>query len=219
VDLSVGKLVAGALGATAAAVVTAAFSVQGTLVGAAVMSVVWTVTTAVLDHSVSNAQKRMRERTMARRSGEEEPSLPGAWKQRLGLDRLRLGLDRLRNVRWREIRWRRVAAASALVFAVAAGSITAYEALTGEPVAAQLGGAPSGASDPSLLWLVGQDGSASDPEPAPPSTTSVPTTSVPATPTPEPPAVTPAPAPSVLVTPEPPATPATGDEPGDPEDS
>jgi hypothetical protein len=115
-DLRVSRLLAGALAAITGAVVASSMGFEGTLAGAAVMSIFMAVTTALYTHSLAVAQQRMR-RVVARRvSGAADGGESDAGP----------------------IRWQRVGIAAAVVFAVALGAITAVEVAAGQPLASLL---------------------------------------------------------------------------------
>lgn len=162
-DLSVAKVVGSALASIVAAVIASMFSVEGTLVGAAVMSAIATVATAVATHSVNTAQQRVR--TLRERRGGTHAAPT------------RFSLERFRNIQWQRIRWPQVAVATVLTFGLAMGAITLFETVSGEPVAASVGGAKQDGKGTSIgRVLGGQDRRAEEPPatvptPAPPSTT------------------------------------------------
>jgi hypothetical protein len=112
-ELRVSKLLAGALAAITGAAVASTVGFEGTLVGAALMSILMTVTTAVYTHSLGFAQRRMRRALVSRVGGDVEAGGP----------------------RVRPIRWQRVGVAAAVVFAMALGAITMVEAVAGQPLA------------------------------------------------------------------------------------
>lgn len=163
-DLSVAKVVGSALASIVAAVIASMFSVEGTLVGAAVMSAIATVATAVATHSVNTAQQRVR--TLRERRGGTHAA-----------PTRRFSLERFRHIQWQRIRWPQVAVATVLTFGLAVGAITLFETVSGEPVAASVGGAKQDGQGTSIgRVLGGQDRRAEEPPttvptPAPPSTT------------------------------------------------
>jgi hypothetical protein len=162
-DLSVAKVVGSALASIVAAVIASMFSVEGTLIGAAAMSAIATVATALATHSVSTAQQRVRT-LRERRGGTHTAPTP-------------LSLERFRNIQWNRIRWPQVAVATVLTFGLAVGAITLFESVSGEPVAASVGGSKQDGQGTSIgRVLGGQDRRAEEPPdtvptPAPPSTT------------------------------------------------
>src|SRR5947209_7416167 len=124
-QISVVQIVAGALASVSAAVVASTFGLVGTLLGAAVSSIVATTAAALYSHSIQRARTRIRTRFNPHTGMIERvtpPPPPGAH---------------------RPVRWGRVGAAAMLVFAVAMGAITLFEVATREPVAALVGNAPS----------------------------------------------------------------------------
>ncbi len=129
-QLSVLQVMAGALAAVTAAAVASTLGVAGTLLGAAVMSTVTTVGSALYNHSFEHARTRIRIRRNPR-TGEPEhkvflPAPP------------------------RRIAWSWIAGMTLVVFALALGGITALEVVARRPLAtivrdtpaANAGGAP-----------------------------------------------------------------------------
>src|SRR5918998_6537729 len=120
VPLSVVQVLAGALAAVSAAVVASTFGLAGTLIGAAVTSVVATIAGALYTHSLERARARIRIRRDPR-TGRLERELVDA------------------PAAPRAISWGLVAGAAALVFALALGTVTAVELAARQPVAGLLG--------------------------------------------------------------------------------
>ncbi len=114
--ISAMQVAASALAAASAAVVASLFGVGGTVIGAALVSIVATTTSALYRH-------------WARRTTDRLTSLAGPLFQRPDLGKLRTS----------RISWRRVALAAALVFTVALASITVVELFAGKSISALLG--------------------------------------------------------------------------------
>lgn len=112
-ELRVSKLVAGALAAVTGAVVASSMGFEGTLAGAAVMSIFMAVSTALYSHSLSVAHRRMRRVVASRAGGDPDAGESGA----------------------RPIRLQWVGIAAAVVFAISLGAITAVEVVAGQPLA------------------------------------------------------------------------------------
>jgi hypothetical protein len=123
-----------ALAAVSSAVVLSTLGTAGTLIGAAVGSLVITVGGAIYAHSLRAARARLAAgRTVLVRSKgggtsdgpeeREEPSRTDRWQQTL-----------------RDLPWKRILVVSAAVFAVAMAAILAFELATGRPVSSYTGG-------------------------------------------------------------------------------
>src|ERR671932_1841416 len=119
-QLSVVQVLAGALASVSAAVVASTFGLAGTLIGAAVTSVVATIAGALYTHSLERARSRIRIRRDPRTGALEQEVVPPSNAPRA-------------------ISWGLVAGAAALVFALAIGAVTAVELVASKPVASLLG--------------------------------------------------------------------------------
>ncbi len=171
VDLSVVQVVASALAAVSSAVLLSTVGVAGTLIGAAVGSVIATVAGAVYTYSLQASRERVaaaaQVAAMARanltRRGETgmqvaphvtaepdgeppEPDRP-AWRTAL------TGLS-----------WKRVAAFAAGVFLAAMAAIVAFELVAGEPISRYTGGTSSDSSRRTTLG--GGSGEKSEQQPS-----------------------------------------------------
>ena len=135
IPLSVVQLLAGALAAVSAAVVASTFGLAGTLLGAAVTSVVATVAGALYSHSLERARARVRIRRDPATGALAREVLPPPSAPR-------------------PIRWGLVAGAAVLVFALALGVITALELAARRPVASLVGHAPRAPAGTTLGTLV-----------------------------------------------------------------
>jgi hypothetical protein len=120
VQVSVVQIIAGALPSVSAAVVASTFGLKGTLLGAAVTSIVASIGSALYSHSLHRARARIQTRFNPH---------TGA------IERVVISPQRVR----RPIRWGRVAGATGLVFVLAMGTITAVEVVARRPVAALVG--------------------------------------------------------------------------------
>lgn len=125
----------GALAAVSSAVLLSTLGTAGTLIGAAIGSLVITVGGAVYAHSLRVAKARIaaRSTTLVRGKGATaadvvEEDAPGSSR-----------IDRWRQV-LRELPWKRILVASAAVFVVAMSAILAFELATGRPVSSYTGG-------------------------------------------------------------------------------
>lgn len=167
-QLRVSKLLAGALAAVTGAVVASFFGVEGTLIGAALGSILVTPAEAVYTRSLASANTLARS-SLLRRVG----TGPAASK------------DGASTARPRPLRWRRVAAAAVAAFGIAVGVITGVEAVAQQPLASLVGSRPQrGASTSVGVVVAGADRSA-PPATRPPATSatspsgSAPTTTAP----------------------------------------
>jgi hypothetical protein len=126
-QLRIPKLLAGALAAVSGAVVASLFGVEGTLIGAALVSLLVAPAEAVYTHSLASAH-RVARRSLVRRVGdqvgasEEGASEEGASETDL-----------------QPIRWQRVAVAAVLAFGIAVVAITGVETVANQPLASLFG--------------------------------------------------------------------------------
>src|SRR5690348_16683300 len=120
IQLSVVQIIAGALASVSAALVASTFGLKGTLLGAAITSIVASVGGALYSHSLHRARARIQTRFNPH---------TGA------IERVVIRPPRAR----RPIRWGRVAGVAGLVFVLAMGAITVVEVAARRPVAALVG--------------------------------------------------------------------------------
>jgi hypothetical protein len=140
-QLRVAKLLATALAAVSGAVVASFFGVGGTLLGAALVSVLVAAAEAVYAHSLASAH-RVARRTLVRRTGDQAGANDEGASQ----------------AHPRPVRWQRVAVAAVLAFGVAVAAITGVEAVAGRPLASLFGGRPRpGASTSVGVVVAGAD--------------------------------------------------------------
>ena len=140
-QLRVPKLLAGALAAVSGAVVASFFGVEGTLIGAALGSLLVAPAETLYTHSLASAHTVAR-RSLLRRAGEQA----GANEE---------GASKARP---QPIRWRRVAVAAVLAFGIAVGAITGVEAIARQPLASLFGsGSRQGASTSVGMVVAGAD--------------------------------------------------------------
>ena len=134
IQLNMIQVVASALAAVTAAVLASFFGLAGTLIGAALVSVLATVGSAVYSHWLQRTREGLRNVSVQVR---DTPLIS------LKPQSCRL-LDRLGGLR--SVNWRSVGLASVIVFVVSIGVITIVELAAGQPVAKIVGGSsPSGA--------------------------------------------------------------------------
>ncbi len=155
-EFSATKILAGALAAVTAATIASYFGVEGTLIGAGLASIVATVGTAIYDRSLSSSKAWMR-RSLVRPAQGDEPV--GSEGEPVGTEPVpaRPG-GRSLPAAGGSIRWQRVAAAGAIVFALALGTITAIEATANRPIASLLGAQPTHGQRTSVGAVLGGRG-------------------------------------------------------------
>jgi hypothetical protein len=124
-QLRVPKLLAEALAAVSGAVVASLFGIEGTLIGAALVSLLVAPAEALYTHSLASAH-RVARRSLVRRVGEQEGASEEAASQAPA----------------QPIRWQRVAVAAVVAFGIAVGAITGVEAVAKQPLASLVGSRP-----------------------------------------------------------------------------
>ena len=164
-QLRVPKLLAGALAAVTGAVVASFFGFDGTLIGAALGSILVALGETLYARSLVSAH------TLARRSLLRRVSTgPTASK------------DGASTARPQPLRWRRVAVATVAAFGIAVGAITGTEAVARQPLASLVGSRPQPGASTSVGVVVAKaDGSASPATRAPGPSTTAPAGSAPTT--------------------------------------
>ena len=163
-QLRVPKLLAGALAAVSGAVVASFFGIEGTLIGAALVSLLVAPAEALYTHSLASAH-RVARRTLVRRVGEQ----PGTSQE---------GTSQAHP---QPIRWQRVAVAAVAAFGLAVGAITGVEAVANQPLASLVGSRPRPEGSTSVGAVVGgADRSAPPATRAPATSTTSTSSSVPA---------------------------------------
>src|SRR5215211_6448771 len=167
-QLRVPKLLAGALAAVSGAVVASFFGIEGTLIGAALVSLLVAPAEALYTHSLASAH-RVARRSLVRRVGEQAGASQEGTSQ-----------EGTSQAHPQPIRWQRVAVAAVAAFGLAVGAITGVEAVANQPLASLVGSRPRPEGSTSVGAVVdGADRS------APPAATTtapvgVPTTTAPA---------------------------------------
>jgi hypothetical protein len=134
------KLLAGALAAVSGAVVASFFGVEGTLIGAALVSILVAPAEAVYTHSLASAH-RVARRSLVRRVGDQaDASEEGASEE--GASEEGASEEGASEEHPQPIRWQRVAVAAVLAFGIAVAAITGVEAIANQPLASLLGTQP-----------------------------------------------------------------------------
>jgi hypothetical protein len=143
-QLYVPKLLAGALAAVSGAVVASFFGIEGTLIGAALVSLLVAPAEALYTHSLASAH-RVARRSLVRRVGRQAGPSEEATSQ----------------ADPQPIRWQRVAVAAVVAFGIAVGAVTGVEAVAKQPLASLVGSRPRPGASTSLgVVVAGADRSA-----------------------------------------------------------
>jgi len=140
--IDIPKTIAGTLAAVSAAVVGSFLGVAGTLIGAAVASIVGSVGTELYQRWINRGSQKIKSTFVTAPAAvgtppvaaeeESEPSGP--------------------HTPERTIHWGRVAAIAGALFVLAMGLLTAFELITHKPVADAFGNKSSGNTTVSSLW-------------------------------------------------------------------
>ncbi|NEM06283.1 hypothetical protein [Geodermatophilus normandii] len=146
VSLSVTQVCAGALAAVSAAVLASFFGVAGTVIGAALVSVVSTVGSALYSASLNRTGDRLRK---AREQLAPRP-VPASGEAPTRELPARLDPRRAPAAPRRRIRWPRVAGYAAAVFVLAMGIVTTVELIGRQPVSALVGGTDASSSSTTI---------------------------------------------------------------------
>ena len=137
-QLRVPKLLAGALAAVSGAVVASFFGIEGTLIGAALVSLLVAPAEALYTHSLASAH-RVARRSLVRRVGEQAG----------------VSQEGTSQAHPQPIRWQRVAVAAVAAFGLAVGAITGVEAVANQPLASLVGSRPRPEGSTSVGAVVG----------------------------------------------------------------
>jgi hypothetical protein len=129
-QLRIPKLLAGALAAVSGAVIASFFGVEGTLIGAALVSLLVAPAEALYTHSLASAHQVAR-RSLLRRVGPEAGASEEGGSEEGGSE-----------ADPQPIRWQRVAVAAVLAFGIAVAAITGMEAVANQPLASLVGSQP-----------------------------------------------------------------------------
>jgi len=182
--INVPKVIAGTLAAVSAAVVGSFLGVAGTLIGAAVASLIGSVGTEIYERSLHRGAKKLQ--TFAP-TFIKAPAAVGTPAVAAATEDDRPSHTVPEPARSRQIRWGRVAAIAGALFALAMGTLTAVEMITGESVSSAVGrDSGSGTTVGSIL----NGGGDSTPTPAPSTTPTTAPSDEATTPTTEPAAPT-----------------------------
>jgi hypothetical protein len=158
-QLRIPKLLAGALAAVSGAVVASFFGVEGTLIGAALVSLLVAPAEAVYTHSLASAHQVAR-RSLLRRVG-PEAGANEAGASEAGASEEGASEEGASEADPQPIRWQRVAVAAVLAFGIAVAAITGVEAVANQPLASLFGSQPrQGGSTSVGVVVAGGDRSA-----------------------------------------------------------
>jgi hypothetical protein len=146
-QLRIPKLLAGALAAVSGAVVASFFGVEGTLIGAALVSLLVAPAEAVYTHSLASAHQVAR-RSLLRRVG------PEAGASEEGASEEGASEEGASEADPQPIRWQRVAVAAVLAFGIAVAAITGVEAVANQPLASLVGTQPRAGGSTSVGVVV-----------------------------------------------------------------
>jgi len=162
--INIPKTIAGALAAVCAAVVGSYLGVAGTLIGAAVASVVGTVGTEIYERSLNKGREKLQTLApafvktpaavgtppVAAATEDESPSHTVAPKP--------------------QIRWKRIALVAGAMFVLAMGSLTVFELITNKSVASIVGNDTKARSTVGGLLNPGTGSTTPTPSPSPSAT-------------------------------------------------
>ena len=169
-QLRVPKLLAGALAAVSGAVVASLFGVEGTLIGAALVSLLVAPAEALYTHSLASAH-RVARRSLLRRLGDQAGTSEEGESE-----------EGESQAQPQPIRWQRVAVAAVLAFGIAVAAITVVEAVANQPLANLVGSRPrQGGSTSVGVVVAGGDRSIPPATRAPATSTTSPSASAPTT--------------------------------------
>jgi hypothetical protein len=174
-QLRIPKLLAGALAAVSGAVVASFLGVEGTLIGAAMVSLLVAPAEALYTHSLASAHKVAR-RSLVRRVGEQA----GASEE--GASEAGASQEGASQAQPQPIRWQRVAVAAVLAFGIAVVAITGVETVANQPLASLFGSrSQQGGSTSVGVVVAGADRSAPPATRAPGTSTTSPAGPAPTT--------------------------------------
>ena len=183
-QLSATQVAAGALAAVSSAVVASFFGLAGTLIGAALASVISTVSAALYSNSLQKTNEKLRRargQVTGRLSTADETEVASAAPAAPATQVLPAHLDpRRAPARRSRPRWTRVAVYAAAVFVMAMGIVTGIELIGQKPVSAIVGGTETSKST-TLSELTTASSSSEQQDDDDASTPSSPTTTAPAT--------------------------------------
>ena len=178
-QLSATQVAAGALAAVSSAVVASFFGLAGTLIGAALASVISTVSAALYSSSLQKTNEKLRrargQQTVAEKTDTVAPAAPATQVLPAHLDPRRAPDRRPRP------RWAKIAVYATAVFVLAMGIVTGIELIGQRPVSALVGGTETSRTTTLSAITNASSSSSSEEQDEDPSTPSSPTTTAPAT--------------------------------------
>lgn len=183
-QLSATQVAAGALAAVSSAVVASFFGLAGTLIGAALASVISTVSAALYSNSLQKTNERLRQarsQLTGKQARVEETRVQEAPAAAPVTQVLPAHLDPRRTpARKARPRWTRVAVYAAAVFVVAMGIVTGIELIGQRPVSALVSGTET-ARTTTIGAITNASSSTEEQDEGDPSAPTSPTTTAPAT--------------------------------------
>lgn len=132
--IDIPKTIAGTLAAVSAAVVGSFLGVAGTLIGAAVASLIGSVGTELYARFINRGSKKIVSTFVTAPAAVGTPAVVAA-EDELPSEEPVVGEPPARK----DVRWGRIAAMAGALFVLAMGSLTAFELLTGKSVPAAVG--------------------------------------------------------------------------------
>ena len=198
--IDIPKTIATVLAAVSAAVIGSYLGVAGTLMGAAVASLIGTIGTEVYHNSIKRGRSKLKGTFVTAPAAVGTPPVAAVPDEPAAASPPR------------RIRWGRVAMVAGAVFVLAMGALTVAELLGGRSISDATGG---GTGDRSTVSTLFRDSDKSDESPSSPGPSSEPTDDPTTTPPTEPPSTAPTDQPTTDPTTEPTTDPATESTTGD----
>jgi hypothetical protein len=167
-DLSIPKVLGGALAAASAAVAASWLGVAGTVVGAVVASIVVSVTSALYSHPLERSSQVIREVIPAAPTARYRTSDRTGTTETIVLDRgepQQAEGETATPTPRRRVRWATVALSSTVMLVVGFGVITGLEAIIGRPISA-IGGNGGGTTLSHIADHSNGDSGGSDSKPS-----------------------------------------------------
>lgn len=139
--------VGSALGAVTSAVVLSTLGVAGTLIGAALGSLLITVAGSVYSRSIERTKKRLSSRVVDTRSKNGQRNDAAAQDERSVHGRA--------DDKWRSLPWKRILGLAGILFVVTMAVILAFELATGRTVSSYTGGSSATTGGTSIPGISG----------------------------------------------------------------
>jgi len=152
--IDIPKTIAGTLAAVSAAVVGSFLGVAGTLVGAAVASIVGSVGTELYQRWINRGAEKVKSTFVTAPAAVGTPEVAAAVEEKPS-----------ETTHPFQVRWGRIVAAAGVFFVLAMGSLTAFELVSKQSLADTVGSSSS--KKPTIVSVWGDGGSKPTPTPAP----------------------------------------------------